>query len=411
MDQRNEPELARLVPKPSEGLPLSGVLAVAFAGFATFLDLYATQPLLPHLAAEFQASKAAVGLTVSAPTAAVALLAPLVGVFGDQLNRKRTIVASITALAVVTCLAATAHRLRALVLWRFLQGAAVPGVYVMALSYLAEEAGAASIGRAMAAFVTGNVVGGFAGRAIAGLVGKRLGWPTAFVILGVLNAVGAVVTWRLLPPSRNFTRHEERPLGIGHRLRSLTTPRLLATYAIGFNVLFSLVASFSYVVFYLSSPPFALTADGLSAIFSVYLVGAFITPVVGPWIDRAGARNVILFALGGGALGMGLTLLHMTAAVVAGLALACSSAFVCQSASTSQLREAAPAGLRSLASGAYVTVYYLGGSAGGVIPGLLWNRFHWGGCVALVIAVEGLTMALAWRFWRERSRGPLSSAR
>src|SRR5262245_40425169 len=78
-----------------DGLSSAGVLAVALAGFSTFLGLYATQPLLGHFQQVFHASKAEVGLTVSASTAAVALFAPLVGLLADRTGRRRVIVASL----------------------------------------------------------------------------------------------------------------------------------------------------------------------------------------------------------------------------------------------------------------------------------------------------------------------------
>src|SRR5439155_18409760 len=61
---------------------------VVLAGFTAFLDLYATQPLLPLFARLFHASNFAVSLTVTAPTMAVAVAAPLVGRLGDLLGRR-----------------------------------------------------------------------------------------------------------------------------------------------------------------------------------------------------------------------------------------------------------------------------------------------------------------------------------
>jgi MFS family permease len=58
---------------------------VILAGSAAFLDLYATQPLLPLLARTFNASTFKVGLTVTAPTVAVALSAPFIGRLADRL--------------------------------------------------------------------------------------------------------------------------------------------------------------------------------------------------------------------------------------------------------------------------------------------------------------------------------------
>jgi hypothetical protein len=43
--------------------------------------------------------------------------------------------------------------------------------------------------------------------------------------------------------------------------------------------------------------------------------------------------------------------------------------------------------------------YYAGGSAGAALPGALWQWGGWLACVALIAAVQLLTMALALRYW------------
>src|SRR5215831_21251956 len=84
------------------------VFPVVLCGFCAFLDLYATQPLLPLLTRIFNASHFAVSLTVTASTIAVAIAAPIVGRVADLVGRKRVIVGSAFCLAVATLLAATA---------------------------------------------------------------------------------------------------------------------------------------------------------------------------------------------------------------------------------------------------------------------------------------------------------------
>ncbi len=95
---------------------------MVLAGFAAFLDLYSTQPLLPMLARTFRASHFAVSLTVTAPTIAVALAAPYVGRLADRLGLRNVIVGSAVALAAATLLAGTASSLRQLIAWRFRAG-------------------------------------------------------------------------------------------------------------------------------------------------------------------------------------------------------------------------------------------------------------------------------------------------
>lgn len=95
------------------------VMAIAFCAF---IDLYATQAILPTLVKVFHTTKVGVGLTVSASTLAVALLAPIVGSVADAFERKRLILFGILGLSLATFLTATATQLPVLIMWRFLQG-------------------------------------------------------------------------------------------------------------------------------------------------------------------------------------------------------------------------------------------------------------------------------------------------
>ena len=54
----------------------------------------------------------------------------------------------------------------------------------------------------------------------------------------------------------------------------LRNPQLVATYAVGFCVLFTQVAMFTYVTFHLAAPPFSLSTVALGWLFVVYLVGS-----------------------------------------------------------------------------------------------------------------------------------------
>ena len=141
--------------------------AVMLAGLCTFLNVYPTQPLLPFFRQLFHASEQQVSLTVSATIFAVALTAPLVGVIAERKGRKRVIAPSLLLLSVPTALVATSTSLRALIFWRFAQGIFVPGVIAVMLAYINEEWEGRGVGRAMAAYVSGTVLGGFLGRFMA----------------------------------------------------------------------------------------------------------------------------------------------------------------------------------------------------------------------------------------------------
>jgi len=409
--------------------PAHGMLALGLAGLCAFLNVFATQPLLPLLGGAFGVSEAAAALTVSAPAIAVALAAPFAGALADRLGRRRVMVGALFVLAAPTLLAATSGGVAALVAWRFAQGIAVAGVYAVGIAHAGSAWRGGDVGRAAAALVTGNVLGGFLGRAVSGLVAEQAGWRAAFVALGLLTLAGAELTRRWLPdvsprgvppPGPPVAPSQAHPPGpppeqdAWAALRALPAqlrdPRLASTFAAGFNVLFGQVAVFTYVTFHLAAPPFRLGAAALSAIFVVYLAGAAVTPVAGGWIGRVGARLTLAAALLAAIAGCALTLAPSLGGVVAGLALCASAAFVAQSAAASHLVEVAPPRLRSVAAGAYLSCYYLGGAAGGILPAAAWHLGGWRACVALVAAVHVATLALAWRFWRRAPAPPRERA-
>lgn len=375
-------------------------LAVALCGLCAFLDLYATQALLPLLAREFRASAAAVGLTVSATTFAVALVAPFVGAVADVLGRKRIIVSAIFLLAAPTALLAATASLDQLIGGRFVQGLLLPPIFAVTVAYIGDEWPVDEVPAVTGLYIAGSGLGGFLGRFLTGVVSEAWGWREAFLALAAINLICGAAVALFLPRERHFMRAPGLSSSFRMMLRHWTDRRLLATFAVGFSVLFAFVAGFSYVNFYLAAPPFGLSTAGLGSIFIVYLLGVVSSPWAGRAMRRFGRRRVAVAAVGSWSLGLLLTLLPSLWAVIAGLAVAAASGFILQTCATSYLASAATQA-RSSAVGLYVTCYYVGGSLGGIVPAPAWEAAGWPGCVALVIAILAMAAALVWRFWRE----------
>ena len=84
------------------------VVMVTLTGFCVFMNVYATQTLLPLLERVFGATKFHVSMTVSATTVGIALAAPLVGLLAERVGRRQTMAASVALLTLPILLAATA---------------------------------------------------------------------------------------------------------------------------------------------------------------------------------------------------------------------------------------------------------------------------------------------------------------
>lgn len=379
-------------------------LGVAIAAIGAFIELYATQALLPLLAREFSATPAEVSRTVSASTFAVALIAPFTGAFADRIGRKRIIVTAMFLLVVPTAMAGFAQTLGALVFWRFVQGLLLPPIFAVTVAYIGEEFPAEATAMT-GIYVAASGIGGFLSRFLSGILAEHYGWHASFFGLAVVTLACAVGCALLLPRERRFRRSSGVLAGIGFMAAHLRNAQLLATFAVGFGVLFSFVGVFTYINFVLAAPPFSLSTAALGTIFVVYLVGVALTPFTGPLVARLGRRGLVAAASGVWIAGLALTLIPSLAMILLGLAVSVSCGFLCQSCATSYVAVTARHG-RSSAVGLYVAVYYIGGGAGAVVPGYAWSLAGWPGVIATVAAVVALVAGLAWRFWRDPAQRP-----
>lgn len=377
-------------------------IAVFAAGAVSFLNLYATQSLLPELSRVFDASEAAVALTVSAATISVALVAPFAGTLADAVGRKRMVVAAVLLLLVPTLLAAQAASLHELIVWRLLQGLCLPAIFAVTVAHISEQWPVDERADVTALYMAGSVLGGFSGRFVSAMIEPVAGWRFAFVALALITTLCAVILVRWLP--KDEPRPTGRRSGIGAVLDAwrghLTNGRLLAVCVVGFLMLFFLQAVFTWVNFHLSQPPYSLSTAQLGFIFAVYLAGVVVTPMTGRLLRRFGTRGTVALAAGVSSLGLLATLAPSLPVVVAGLAAGGVGVFVTQAVAMGRVGQVVPSGGRSSAVGLYVLFYYMGGTTGPVGPAPVWHAFGWPGVVAVGIAAmatAGLIAAVAWK--------------
>jgi sugar phosphate permease len=115
---------------------------------------------------------------------------------------------------------------------------------------------------------------------------------------------------------------------------------------------------------------------------------------------RIGRLPTLLLGVGVGVFGLLLTLLAPLALIVCGLALMTAGIFTEQTLSLGYIGVATRRA-RSAAVGLYASIYYIGGSLGGIAPSGIWQSLGWPGCVALVVATQVLMGVTALAFWRE----------
>src|SRR5215510_14889953 len=151
-------------------------LAVAIAGFSTFLHVYSPQALLPALSREFGVGAAEISTVMTASTLAIALTAPFTGALADVLGRKRVITAAMLTLIAPTVLVAFSASVPELMFWRFVQGLLLPPIFAVIVAYIGDEWPAPEVPGIAGLYVAGASLGGFAGRFVTGILSDLVGW-------------------------------------------------------------------------------------------------------------------------------------------------------------------------------------------------------------------------------------------
>ena len=378
-------------------------LAIATAGFAAFVNLYSPQALLPELAREFGVGAGVISTLMTAGTAAIALTAPFTGALADVLGRKRLITAASFAVVVPTLIMTLASSVPQLVFWRFVQGLLLPPIFTVAVAYVGDEWPPIEVPRVAGLFISGSSIGGFSGRFMTGAIADLIGWRASFAAVALLTLAAAIIVAIALPRERRFVRSGGFLASARQMLAHLRNPRLLAIYAVGFGVLFNFIATFTYVSFHLAGPPYFFSSTLLGAIFVTYLGGSFLVPWVGRAILLFGRRRFVLGIIAIWIAGALMLLAPPVSVIIAGLTLCATCGLVCQAVSTGYVITTAREG-RSSAAGLYASTFYIGGSAGASLVGLVWNAAGWNGCVAAIVAVQAIMAAIVAVAW-ERSRG------
>lgn len=371
---------------------LRRTIIIGLTAFLTVVDLFATQAILPTLAQAYRVSPAAMSFAVNASTMGMAVAGLFVAFFSRQINRRFGILISLCVLAIPTALLASAPDLTTFTILRVTQGLCMASAFTLTLAYLGEECSATDAGGAFAAYITGNVASNLIGRLISAGVVDHFGLAANFYFFSALNLAGAVLVYftiRTTMPILPAQGTSSTPFAIWSK--HLRNPPLLASFGIGFCILFAFIGTFSYVNFVLVREPLSLGRMALGFVYFVFLPSIVTTPFAGAAVQGFGTRPTFWSALALAGLGLPLLLLPSLPAVIAGLMLVGVGTFFAQAAATGFVGRAATVD-RGSASGIYLACYFFGGLVGTAVLGQIFDRFGWPACVggiALALATAG----------------------
>jgi predicted MFS family arabinose efflux permease len=385
-------------------------IAIATMAFLTLVDLFATQAILPSLAALYHSSPSATGFAVNATTIGMALASLGVAIFSSRIDRRLGVIVSLCALAAPTALLAFAPNLTVFAVLRVAQGLCMASAFALTLAHLGEHTSANDVAGAFAAYVTGNVASNFIGRLTAAALVDHFGVAGNFLAFSALNLLGAALAAIVIERTPRMARAEatgDHPFAIWRR--HLGAPALRAAFGVGFCILFAFVGTFTYVNFVLARPPLGLGMMQIGFVYFVFAPAILTTPLAGRLVARLGTRGAIWTALALAVVGAFALLSSNFELVLAGLAIVGIGTFLAQAIATGFVGRAALTD-RGGASGLYLASYFSGGLVGAVVLGALFDRFGWSACVMGVCAALLAAAALSARFIIEPQAGRIPTA-
>jgi YNFM family putative membrane transporter len=378
------------------------LVTLFFAPAFIFANMYTTQAILPEISKAFSVSAPTAGLTVSVLVLAVAFGSLFYGALSDRIGRKPVMVGVSFLVIIPTLLCGLAPTFAMLVVFRAMQGLLMPGLTSVAISYVNEEFAGKVRGLAMGIYVSGLTLGGLFARAGSAVLASLYNWRIAMLAFAIPTFIAALIMWRFLPETNSQkargTRRRQFPID-GNFVRQtlhdmglhIHNRRLVGAFIIGFSSFFAFIGIFTYLPYYLTGPTFRLPTIALGLVYLLWLTGVF-SPAAGAIAARSGSRRAIFFTMGLGAIGLLITLVPVLPVLVFGLGLLTIGMFSTVPSVNLYLGEQATTA-KGTAASMYLSLYYLGGSIGAVLPGfaLLWTG--WYGVVLLCLGMLAIALA------------------
>lgn len=366
---------------------------MALAAAAGTATIYPLQPAIAEVADSVGASVAAVGSALACGPVGyllgLATLVPLV----DRYSPRRLLALQFGVLSVALALNAAATTP-----WLLGIAVGIVGAASTVGAQLSSVAGRLASPHRRATtlgFVTAGISAGIlGGRIVGGWLTDQIGWRATLLSFAALCAITACTTLLAIPHATATVRsgYLTGLRGSAGLYRSHPVLRTAATR--GALWFFAFCAVWAGLAVALAGPPFGYSAETIGLFAVAGLLGIGATWVAGAWTDRVGARIVIVSGLvvAGAAAAVLTVVLPSTAATLICLALFDAGLFAAQVANQSTVLAIDPDAPARF-NGAYMVVYFIGGSAGTAFGAAAVDWFGWPattGIAAVAIGVAAI---------------------
>ncbi len=265
-----------------------------FAFLLNQADRQAFNVVLPLIRDDLQLSDAQVGTIATVFNLFYALLVPFAGIMGDLFSRKWLVVLSVLIFSIATMFTGFSNSMLMLILVRSIAtggGEAFygPPNYALLASYH-KNTRAFAMSIHQTSYYIGIILSGF----IAGYIGERWGWRSAFYFFGAIGIIhGIILIFRLKDKKDEpQNKHVEKvKITEGFKILFATPTALILT--IGFSgLIFVLTGYLTWMPTYLyENFSMSLSRAGFHSMFYTHLFAFIGILIAGKYSDVIGKKN------------------------------------------------------------------------------------------------------------------------
>ena len=347
--------------------------------------MYATQPLQPLLAQEFNITIVQSSLFTAIIMFWLAIAPIIYGYILESISSKKMLIVSSVILFCTNIILGFSNSFETFLLARCLEGLTVPAILTSSMTILA-NIDKKNIQFNMSIYVAATVFGGLIGRVMSGLIATEFGWRAVFFSLSFALLISLIFIKNLnLDISSKMTKAT---------LKDVTTilkdKRFALIYLTMFTVFFVFAGLLNLIPFRIkelfgdvSEATIGLLYLGYGSGVVVALLSKKIVNYFGSPIKTILAGGIFYTLMSAFFISENLSVIFVM------MFLLCIGMFTVHSVSTG-MANSMKESQKGLTSGMYLTFYYIGGAIGSLLPSMIYTNFGWN----VVISVFMISLSL-----------------
>lgn len=351
----------------AERLPVGGLLALAMAAFITLLTEIMPAGLLSSIAEGLNVSESLAGQFITAYAVGALVAAIPVTTLTQGMRRRPLLLFAIFGFAAVNLITALSSDYTVSLVARFFAGVFGGIVWSLLAGYAVRMSPSHLSGRAIAISGAGATIALVLGVPLGALLGRHIGWQSAFGLMTVLALLLIVWVLVVVPDFAGQSRDQRQSLArVFLRTGIRAVLFVVLTFVVAHNVLYIYVEPFLQPSGLAANVDVVLFTFGLGSIIGLWLVGA----LVDRRLQFLAVASILVFAIASLLLGVWGTVPQMVYPSVAIWGLAVGGfATITQTALSRFAGESV-----DVAQSMYTTGWNTAVAAGGVVGGILLDR-------------------------------------